>query len=220
MYTLGHRVLCQSIRCTGSRAPSITLQERSPGRYEFDTGQQDAHVSPNQYNVVLMVQGTVGLGGVYLCIYPMNSPGGYQLVGRSLPIWNSFCTSASFQPGKPWLLEIFDQIRFHEVTEEELTQQRRDFKAGSLHIEVTEEVFDFAEHKKFCDSIAPQVETLRKRQAAAAAEVMVRDAEILARLEAAGYIPGGGNVATAGDANQSHDQYDGDQFEKVWWGGR
>lgn len=135
-------------------------------------------------------------------------------MGRSLPIWNSFCTSASFQPGKPWLLEIFDQIRFYEVTEEELTRQRRDFSAGSLHVEVTEEIFDFAEHKKFCESIAPQVEILRKRQAAAAVEVMMKDAEILARLEAAGFTPGGSNAAT--DVDQSDEQYDGDQFEKVW----
>merc|ERR1719493_552258 len=35
-------------------------------------------------------EGTVGLGGAYMCIYPMSSPGGYQLVGRTLPIWNTF----------------------------------------------------------------------------------------------------------------------------------
>ena len=33
-------------------------------------------------------EGTVGIGGVYMCIYGMDSPGGYQLVGRTLPIWN------------------------------------------------------------------------------------------------------------------------------------
>ncbi|HBM23224.1 MAG TPA: urea carboxylase, partial [Alcanivorax sp.] len=33
-------------------------------------------------------EGTVGIGGVYMCIYGMDSPGGYQLIGRTLPIWN------------------------------------------------------------------------------------------------------------------------------------
>ncbi|VFS90857.1 Allophanate hydrolase subunit 2 [Kluyvera cryocrescens] len=33
-------------------------------------------------------EGTVGIGGMYMCIYGMDSPGGYQLVGRTLPIWN------------------------------------------------------------------------------------------------------------------------------------
>ena len=32
--------------------------------------------------VVQKDDGTVGIGGVYLCIYGMDSPGGYQLVGR------------------------------------------------------------------------------------------------------------------------------------------
>jgi urea carboxylase len=70
-------------------------------------------------------EGTVGLGGAYLCIYPMNSPGGYQLMGRTLPIWNTFGAVEPFAPVKPWLLDIFDQIRFHEVGEGELDALRK-----------------------------------------------------------------------------------------------
>ena len=40
-------------------------------------------------------EGTVGIGGVYMCIYGMDSPGGYQLVGRTLPIWNKFLKNLS-----------------------------------------------------------------------------------------------------------------------------
>lgn len=43
--------------------------------------------------------------------YPMASPGGYQLVGRTLPIWNPFTRTGPFQTGKPWLLRNFDQAR-------------------------------------------------------------------------------------------------------------
>ncbi|MGE8636961.1 MAG: carboxyltransferase domain-containing protein, partial [Achromobacter piechaudii] len=57
-------------------------------------------------------EGTVGIGGVYMCIYGMDSPGGYQLVGRTLPIWNKFLKNPVFQDGKPWLLRFFDQVRF------------------------------------------------------------------------------------------------------------
>jgi urea carboxylase len=46
-----------------------------------------------------------------MCIYPMDSPGGYQLVGRTLPIWNTFGRSGPFSADKPWLLEFFDQVR-------------------------------------------------------------------------------------------------------------
>lgn len=135
-------------------------------------------------------------------------------MGRSLPIWNTFSASSSFEPGKPWLLEIFDQIRFHEVTEEELAMQRRDFLAGTYHIKVTEEIFDFAEHKRFCEGLDSEVTALRKRQATAAAEVMAKDSAILAKLEAAGYLPGAGKGQTK-DADDRHEQYDGDEFDKV-----
>lgn len=55
-------------------------------------------------------EGTVGLGGAYMCIYPMDSPGGYQLVGRTLPIWNTWGRVEPFTPEAPWLLRIFDQV--------------------------------------------------------------------------------------------------------------
>lgn len=56
-------------------------------------------------------EGTVGIGGSYMCVYPMDSPGGYQLVGRTLPIWNTFARAGPFSPDKPWLLRFFDQVR-------------------------------------------------------------------------------------------------------------
>lgn len=56
-------------------------------------------------------EGTVGIGGSYMCIYPMDSPGGYQLVGRTLPIWNTFGRTGPFSASHPWLLEFFDQVR-------------------------------------------------------------------------------------------------------------
>lgn len=32
-------------------------------------------------------RGSMGIGGQYLCIYATESPGGYQLVGRTVDIW-------------------------------------------------------------------------------------------------------------------------------------
>ncbi len=45
-------------------------------------------------------EGTVGIGGMYMCIYGMDSPGGYQLVGRTLPIWNKYVKNAQFENGR------------------------------------------------------------------------------------------------------------------------
>lgn len=35
---------------------------------------------------------------------------GYQLVGRTLPIWNTFGRVGPFTPQAPWLLHYFDQV--------------------------------------------------------------------------------------------------------------
>jgi len=51
-------------------------------------------------------EGTVGIGGVYMCIYGMDSPGGYQLIGRTLPIWNKFLKNPVFASSEPWLLRF------------------------------------------------------------------------------------------------------------------
>ena len=36
---------------------------------------------------------------------------GYQLVGRTLPIWNTFGRVKPFTPQTPWLLRFFDQVQ-------------------------------------------------------------------------------------------------------------
>lgn len=96
-------------------------------------------------------EGTVGLGGSYMCIYPMNSPGGYQLIGRTLPIWDTFGTSNPklFSKEKPWLLNMFDQIRFYSVSESELDEIRSKFKRGELEIPVEDEVFSIVDYNRF-----------------------------------------------------------------------
>lgn len=91
-------------------------------------------------------EGTVGIGGVYMCIYGMDSPGGYQLVGRTLPIWNKHLKHPMFQNGQPWFLRFFDQIRYYPVSEDKLTQMREAFREGRLNIEIEDTWFDIAEH--------------------------------------------------------------------------
>lgn len=89
-------------------------------------------------------QGAIGIGGTFMCLYPTASPGGYQLVGRSLPIWNAFCVNQLYEEGCPWLLRMFDQVRFYEVSEAELEDAFEKFKHG-LYVPRTElEVFDVA----------------------------------------------------------------------------
>jgi urea carboxylase len=112
-------------------------------------------------------EGTVGIGGMYMCIYGMDSPGGYQLVGRTLPIWNKFLKNPQFEPAKPWLLRFFDQVHFYPVSEAELLEQREAFRTGQFNIRIDEEVFDYAEHRRFLAENAESIASFRSSQQAA-----------------------------------------------------
>jgi urea carboxylase len=112
-------------------------------------------------------EGTVGIGGMYMCIYGMDSPGGYQLVGRTLPIWNKFLANPQFEHGRPWLLRFFDQVHFYPVEEAELLEQREAFRRGQFRIRIDEEIFDYAEHQRFLAENAESIAQFRTVQQAA-----------------------------------------------------
>jgi len=94
-------------------------------------------------------ENAVGIGGAYMCVYGMEGPGGYQFVGRTVQMWNKYRQSEDFCEGKPWLLRFFDQIRFYEVSHEELTQMREDFPKGKLKLKVEETTFSLKAYKEF-----------------------------------------------------------------------
>ena len=92
-------------------------------------------------------ENSVGIGGSYMCIYGMEGPGGYQFVGRTLQMWNRHRQTREFT--KPWLLRFFDQIRFYEVTAEELQKIRRDFPHGRYPLKIEETHFSLADYRDF-----------------------------------------------------------------------
>ena len=112
-------------------------------------------------------EGAVGIGGSYICIYPMESPGGYQLVGRTLPIWNTWQTAPSFAEA-PWLLRFFDRIQFEATSEDELLKAREAMLRGSYTLRIEEGTFSVKEYKKFLASVRDEAETFKARQKDAA----------------------------------------------------
>jgi urea carboxylase len=102
----------------------------------------------------------VGIGGAYLCVYGMEGPGGYQLFGRTLQMWNDQETE-DFEAGKPWLLRFFDQIRFFPVSHEELMSIREDFPHGRYRLRVEPGIFQLHEYRSFLDSIREETEIFR-----------------------------------------------------------
>lgn len=90
-------------------------------------------------------ESAVGIGGSYLCVYGIEGPGGYQLIGRTLPVWDRVGRSADFAPGRPWLLRPFDHVRFVPVSAEELLRLRGDFAAGRQGVSIRERTFRLAD---------------------------------------------------------------------------
>lgn len=94
-------------------------------------------------------ENSVGIGGSYLCIYGMEGPGGYQLFGRTIQMWNKYRVTKEFPEGNPWLLRFFDQIKFFPVTSKELMDIRRDFIHGLYPLKIEETKFSWSEYSNF-----------------------------------------------------------------------
>ncbi|EEF63413.1 urea carboxylase [Pedosphaera parvula] len=109
-------------------------------------------------------ENAVGIGGAYLCIYGMEGPGGYQFVGRTIQVWNTWRQTRDFTDGKPWLLRFFDQIRFYPVSAEELLRLREDFPLGRFKLKVEETTFSYRKYHEFLHKEADDIAAFRKSQ--------------------------------------------------------
>lgn len=112
-------------------------------------------------------ENAVGIGGAYMCVYGMEGPGGYQLFGRTIQMWNSWRTTREFAPGHPWLLRFFDRIRFFPVSEEELARAREEFPHGAYPIRIEETSFRYRDYARFLAENADSIADFKSRQHAA-----------------------------------------------------
>ncbi len=102
-------------------------------------------------------ENAVGIGGAYMCIYGMEGPGGYQLFGRTIQVWNTWRRTPAFAKS-PWLLDFFDQIRFFPVSHDELMEAREGFPHGAYPVRIEETKLSYADYAadlaRNADSIA------------------------------------------------------------------
>jgi urea carboxylase len=152
-------------------------------------------------------QNAVGIGGAYLCIYGMEGPGGYQFVGRTVQVWNTYRVTRDFAAGQPWLLRFFDQIRFYPVDAAELLRLRQDFPTGKFQLRVQETTFRLKEYQDFLAANAGSIAAFRACQRAAFGEerdrwkaagqdVVSMDAEIAAPADDI-ELPPNGRIVSA-----------------------
>jgi urea carboxylase len=147
------------------------------------------------------VQNSVGIGGAYLCIYGLEGPGGYQLIGRTVQIWSHYSQRTPFEPGVPWLLRFFDRIRWYPVSADDLLDARSDLAAGRLDVRIESETFRMAEYEKLLANNADSIAAFQRRQAAAFAaerEAWRQAGEFEPREESPPVRPAAEVVAPAG----------------------
>jgi urea carboxylase len=109
-------------------------------------------------------ENAVGIGGAYLCVYGMEGPGGYQLVGRTVQMWNRFREGGAFTGGKRWLLRFFDQIRFFPVEAEELLAIRERFPWGGYPLRIEPATLRLGDYRHFLAQHADSIAAFRTRQ--------------------------------------------------------
>jgi urea carboxylase len=109
-------------------------------------------------------ENSVGIGGAYMCVYGMEGPGGYQFVGRTIQMWNTYRSTAEFEPGAPWLLRFFDQIRFFPVSAAELMEMRDAFPHGKYSIPIEPAEFNLRNYHTFLRSIKDEAADFKRIQ--------------------------------------------------------
>lgn len=113
-------------------------------------------------------ENSVGIGGAYLCIYGMEGPGGYQFVGRTLQMWNHYRATDAFD--RPWFLRFFDQIRFFEVSQEELVEIRNDFPLGKYDVKIENTQFSLKGYQELLHQQQSQSDSFRQKRSSAFAQ--------------------------------------------------
>jgi urea carboxylase len=119
-------------------------------------------------------ENAVGIGGAYLCIYGMEGPGGYQFVGRTIPVWSTYGRAAHTTAREPWLLRNFDRIHWYPVGADDLLELRADARAGRFEPRIDDGTFSRAGHHAFVTAHAASIDAFRASREAAFADERAR----------------------------------------------
>ncbi|KAK4999290.1 hypothetical protein LTR66_001654 [Elasticomyces elasticus] len=130
---------------------------------------------------VFTPEGSVSWGGSCMSIYPVDSPGGYQMTGRTVPCFDMLGFKSGFSPDRPWLFQDFDLLTYHQVSESELEEKLALFRSGRYQFQWEDIEFDMAEHNKLLRDTAEEVKGIRQRQAKAQEEMTQAENDSLAK---------------------------------------
>lgn len=148
------------------------------GTYQLPVDPRSAIEAP-KYNPARTYtpEGAVGIGGWCLYIYTTPSPGGYQLLGRTVPTYQLSQKHPAFKE-KPYLLVASDRIKYVETTEDKLLEiYRLVHEEGSpkYQYDITEGVFRVKDYIDFIsrDDVQEGVKEFERRKREAQKKVPV-----------------------------------------------
>ncbi|KAL5362129.1 allophanate hydrolase subunit 2-domain-containing protein [Aspergillus floccosus] len=125
--------------------------------------------------------GSVSWGGSCMALYNVDSPGGYQMTGMTIPGVDILGSKRGYAANRPWLFEDFDQITFYRVSEAAYEKELALFNSGRYEYQWEEVEFDMAEHNKLLRDTEEEVAAIRARQREAQAAMDRLEAELLER---------------------------------------
>lgn len=99
-------------------------------------------------------QGTIGMGGAATAIYPVATPGGYQIFARTpVPIWDTNARFKEFQDSI-CLFRAGDRVKFVPVTKEQFEETEARVKEGTYRYNVVGyQKFSVAQYKAWLAGI-------------------------------------------------------------------
>jgi urea carboxylase len=113
-------------------------------------------------------EGTVGIGGPCLFVYTTATGGGYQLFGRTIPVFQFAQQHPLFKDG-PTFFRAGDRLRFHEVSEPEVLEIYKHVHGPEYDYEyqIEEAEFKVADYLRFREQpeVAEGAKAFKENQA-------------------------------------------------------
>ncbi|GAA5995653.1 bifunctional urea carboxylase/allophanate hydrolase [Rhodotorula paludigena] len=129
--------------------------------------------------------GSLGLAGVMAATYPVDSPGGYQLVGKTLTPWSPwgrYGPPAEYE--SKFLLRNFDVIHWLPMPETEFLEIEKAFTAGSYNPLVEQYEISAKEVLEFERKIKLEVAELEQKRKEGFEALSKQEAEYVAEYQA------------------------------------
>lgn len=108
-------------------------------------------------------EGTLDLADFATSIFSVESPGGYQLLGRTAPILQTSQKHPQFKQS-PALLRSTDIIQYYEVPEEELKEIYRLVEEGDWKYDIKPRRFSLKEWLRSCEQTKDEAAEFSKKQ--------------------------------------------------------